>query len=240
MQPSKLHKKFGAQKKTLKGKVGEHIVETFQDSGCDSVCVNRRLVMNNEMTGDYKVCKLVNGTEQKLPTALVDVDTPYLRKCNVVAVCLDEQVFDLIIGDVDGAVSKCNPDITWSPEDGPVIAAVSTSAQTQAEKKPVTPLRVTDMKLKLMNLEKEKLCLEKAQTEQTAIIETLKIEILSATEEKENIAKTKNMIIEELNGKLMNLMETKATSDDKTDTMEETMKEKLLLMPEDNITTEKT
>ena len=38
----------------------------------------------------------------------------------------------------------------------------------------------------------------------------------------------------------MNLMETKATSDDKRDTVEETMKEKLLLMPEDNITTEKT
>ena len=55
-----------------------------------------------------------------------------------------------------------------------------------------------------------------------------------------NIEKTKNMTIEELNGKLMNLMETKATSDDKTDTMEETMKEKLLLMPEDNKTTEKT
>ena len=190
VQPSKLHKKFGAQMKTLKGKVGEHIVEMLRDSGCDSVCVNRRLVMNNEMTGDYKVCQLVNGTEQKLPTALVDVDTPYLRKCNVVAVCLDEQVFDLIIGDVDGAVCKCNPDTTWSPEDGPVIAAVSARAQTQAEKKPVTPLRVTDMKLKLMNLAKEKLCLDEAQTEQTAIIETLKIEILSAAEEKENIEKT--------------------------------------------------
>ena len=112
VQPSKLHKKFGAQMKTLKGKVGEHIVETLRDSRCDPVCVNRKLVMNNEMTGDYKVCKLVDGTEQKLPTALVDVDTPYLRKCNVVAVCLDEPVFDLIIGDVDGAVCKCNPDTT--------------------------------------------------------------------------------------------------------------------------------
>ena len=141
---SHLPRRFGTQLKTLKGKVGEHIVDTLRDSGCDSVCVNRRLVMSHQMTGDYKVCKLVDGTEQKLPTALVDVDTPYLRKCNVVAVCLDEPVFDLIIGDVDGAVCKCNPDTTWSPEDMPVIAAVSTRAQTQAEKKPVTPLRVTD------------------------------------------------------------------------------------------------
>ena len=72
-------------------------------------------------------------------------------------------MFDLIIGDVDGAVCKCNPDTTWNPEDRPVIAAVSTRAQTQAEKKPVTPLRAKDMKLKLMNLEKEKLGLEEVQ-----------------------------------------------------------------------------
>ena len=67
------------------------------------------------------------------------------------------------------------------------------------------------MKLKLMNLEKETLDLEEAQTEQTALIETLKIEILSATEEKKNIEKTKNMIIQDLNRKLMNSMGTKAT-----------------------------
>ena len=60
--------------------------------------------MNNEMMGDYKVCKLVDGSEQKLSTAFVDIDTPYLRRRHVLAVCLDKPAFDLIIGDVEGTM----------------------------------------------------------------------------------------------------------------------------------------
>ena len=62
---------------------------------------------------------------------------------------------------------------------------------------------------------------------------------LSATEKKENIEKTKYMTIEDLDRKPMNLMETKTISDDKADTMEKTIKEELMLIPEDKKATEK-
>ena len=113
---------YGTSLKTSKGIVGNHAVNIIRDSGCNSICVNKNLVSKKQMTGNFKVCKLMDGSEQKLPTALIDIDTPYLRKCNVTAVCLEKPIFDLVIGDVPGASCMCSPDLEWSSKAMPTIS----------------------------------------------------------------------------------------------------------------------
>ena len=121
-------KGYGTSLKTSKGIVGNHVVNIIRDSGCNSICINKNFVSKKQMTGNLKVCKLMDGMEQKLPTALIDVDTPYLRKRNVTAVCLEKPIFDLVIGDVHGASCMCSPDLEWSSK------ALSTSHYQEYDK----------------------------------------------------------------------------------------------------------
>ena len=50
----------------LKGIINGHIVDTLRDSGCTTICVNEKLVQTHQLTGQYQVCKMIDGTEQKI------------------------------------------------------------------------------------------------------------------------------------------------------------------------------
>ena len=57
--------------------------------------------------------------ERTLKTAVIDIDTPYLKKRGATVGCLDleDSKYDLVIGNVRGARCMCfNPD--WTPEQG--------------------------------------------------------------------------------------------------------------------------
>ena len=112
-------KKLNTGLKTTRGMVGNQGADVLRDSGCNSVCVDRKFVSDNQLTGEYKVCKLMDGSELKLPTAIIDIDTPYLKRHNVTAVCMERPSFELVIGDVEGAACKCNPNRQWQPKDMP-------------------------------------------------------------------------------------------------------------------------
>ncbi len=98
---------------SVPAKIGNHKVKALRDSGCNIVCVNRKFVSEDQLTGKTQVCKLADGTTRRLATAVVDIDSPYLKKSNMVVVCMMNPVFDLIIGDVEDASCKCSPDHTW-------------------------------------------------------------------------------------------------------------------------------
>ena len=66
--------------KTVKGKVGNHVVNTLPDTGCNTICVRRKFVRGDQMTGQQKTCKLMDGSERTLKTAVIDIDTPCLKK----------------------------------------------------------------------------------------------------------------------------------------------------------------
>ena len=126
--------------KVTKGKIGEHIVSTLRDSGCSTICVNKELVKPEQLTGETYTCLFLNGSTLQAPVAIVDVDTPYLKKSRVKALCLEDPAYDLVIGDVEGARCKCDPDPDWRLEEA---NAVTTRSQAKASNKLLKPLKVT-------------------------------------------------------------------------------------------------
>ena len=106
--------------------------------------MDRKFIDDDQLTGEYKKGKLIDGTERKLMTAVADVDTRYLTKRQVTVICMDNPISDLVIGNVDGAACKCSPKSDWMPGDS-IIRASTMQAQEKAGKKAVNPLNVKDV-----------------------------------------------------------------------------------------------
>ena len=135
---------FDRSLKTVKGRVGKYVVNTLRDSGCTTICVDRKFIDDDQLTGEYKKCKLIVDTERKLMTAVADVDIPYLTKRQVTVVCMDNPTSDLVIGNVDVAACKCSPKSDWTPGDS-IIRAAAIQAQEKAGKKAVNHPIVKDI-----------------------------------------------------------------------------------------------
>ena len=86
----------------VKGRVGEKSVDVLRDTGCSGMVVKRYLVSAVQFTGDFNVMLLIDNTAMKVPVAMINVDTPYL-KGQVEAQCLFDDVYDLIIDHVQEA-----------------------------------------------------------------------------------------------------------------------------------------
>jgi len=54
------------------------------------------------MTGNHELCMLINGVVKRFPTAIVKIDMPY-HKGRVKALCMENPVQELIVGNVSGA-----------------------------------------------------------------------------------------------------------------------------------------
>ena len=120
-------------------KVGGKLVSTLRDTECSTICGNSNLVKNDQLTGETKTFTFLDGNPQQAKVARIDVDTPYLKKEKVEAVCLDNPTFDLVIGEVDNVRCRCNPDPNWKLES---IGAVTTRAQEMKRKNQFSPLKV--------------------------------------------------------------------------------------------------
>ena len=128
------------QLKIVQGKVGDHVVQVLRDSGCTTICVNKMLVLPEQLTGEFYTCLFLNGSKLQAPVAIIDVDTPYLQKKGIKALCLDSPPYDLVIGDVLDARCKCDPDPFWTLEEA---NAVTTRAQAKVGNKLLKPLSVS-------------------------------------------------------------------------------------------------
>ena len=91
------------------GYVGNHQVEVLRDSGCSGVVVNRSLVSQNQLTGRNIECVLIDGTVRKVPEAYINIDTPFISG-KVKALCMNNPVYSLIIGNISGARDPSDPD----------------------------------------------------------------------------------------------------------------------------------
>jgi len=67
------------------GCLDERKVRVLRDTGCSTFVMRRGLVSEDKLTGNVVVCVMIDGTARRNPTALVEIDTPYLS-CTIQSV----------------------------------------------------------------------------------------------------------------------------------------------------------
>ena len=75
------------------------------------MCVNKKFVLPEQLTGRYKTCQLKDGTEKRFETATISIDTPYIKHGQIPVLCIEDPEVDRII---KGARCKCNPNHEWN------------------------------------------------------------------------------------------------------------------------------
>lgn len=116
-------------------------ISVLQDMGCSTVIVRRKLVKKAELKGSSKLVYLDDGIARMLPEAWIDVDTPYFTG-HLTAPCLQDPLYDLIVGNVDGARPPDDPrKETKKPvsteelkEEAVAVAVTHSQAQAQLKK----------------------------------------------------------------------------------------------------------
>ena len=97
----------------VNGKVGERCIEELPDTSCTGVLIKRDLVNQRELTGKRGYVTTFDKTLLiRAPITKIQVDTPYYVG-EVEALCVQEPVADLIIGNITGAREADNPDPEW-------------------------------------------------------------------------------------------------------------------------------
>ena len=128
------------------GVVGNQPVTVLRDTGCSTVVVRRDIVTDGQLGGRVQPCVLLDGTVRRVPVACIKVDTPFFSG-KIEALCMDNPLYDLIIGNITGARSPQEPDDKWHP---PVRRAVTseTSETVFEEEKPGGAVETRAMKSK--------------------------------------------------------------------------------------------
>ncbi|XP_064651627.1 uncharacterized protein LOC135502607 [Lineus longissimus] len=119
------------------GKIDGHpaVLRVLRDTGCSGVVIRKDLVDPARYLGTTQRCTLIDGSTLTVPMAAVAVDTPFY-KGKVEAMCMEKPLYDIIIGNIEGAREPGDPDLDWT------VAAVLTRAQKKREKMDLKPLRV--------------------------------------------------------------------------------------------------
>ena len=115
---------------TVQGFVGEKPVQVLRDTGCSGVIVSKDLVPESAYTGRSQTMVMVDYSSRVVPEVKVSIDTPYY-KGEVLALCVENPLVGLIIGNIPGARERNNPDINWEP-------ALAVENGTQARREGVT------------------------------------------------------------------------------------------------------
>ena len=96
----------------MQGKIGNNQVQTLRDTGCNGVVVKKAHV-NEDYNGKMGYILLVNNTLRRAHMASISVETPYYSGM-VEALVLPDAIYDLIIGNIEGARNPDNPDPNWT------------------------------------------------------------------------------------------------------------------------------
>ncbi|XP_033096058.1 uncharacterized protein LOC117100464 [Anneissia japonica] len=96
-----------------KGYIGKDLVSVMRDTGCSTVVVRRGLVDNSQMLGIDEGCILMDGTVRKYPVAQVQLKTPYFSGTVLNTLCMDNPVYDVVIGNIEGARPPHEPVPAW-------------------------------------------------------------------------------------------------------------------------------
>ncbi|GFO34008.1 Zinc finger protein [Plakobranchus ocellatus] len=106
----------------------------MRDTGCEGVVVRKQLVDTSQLTGEYCLLLRIENTALLAEKAVISLRTPFLSG-EVKALCIPDAICDVIVGNVEGARSPEDPDMSVR------VGAATTRAQ--AKREAVTkPLRV--------------------------------------------------------------------------------------------------
>ena len=83
------------------GSVEGKPVSVLRDTGCTTIVVRRSLVPDDQLTGQEEQCILIDGTVRYIPVAKTYIQTPFFSALTT-AICMDNPMFDLVIGNVPG------------------------------------------------------------------------------------------------------------------------------------------
>lgn len=115
------------------GFVGSKRVTLLRDTGCSTVVVKESLLSEQQFSGLNRRCVLLNGAVLDLPVVQVTIDCPYY-KGTVEGLCMKEPLYDVIIGNIEGARVPYDPDRGWKPPSLQVVSDVH-YAKLRGEKK---------------------------------------------------------------------------------------------------------
>lgn len=120
-------------------------VKVVRDTGCNTVIVREKFVDASCLTGEVRTLKLLDGTVRKCPCAILEIDTPFFQGV-VNALVVQDPLFDLFIGNIEGARDPNDPDPNWNVSDFSgekhFSGAVETRGQKLKKGKPLKPLKV--------------------------------------------------------------------------------------------------
>ena len=115
------------------GSVEGKPVSVLRDTGCTTIVVRRSLVPDDQLTGQEEQCILIDGTVRYIPGAKIHIQTPFFSGLTT-AICMDNPMFDLVIGNVPGVRDVFIPQPVEQTTRG-----VQTESQEKATKD-LTPL----------------------------------------------------------------------------------------------------
>ena len=133
-------KQDGAAMPVTRGYVDDTEVDVLRDTGCSGVIVKRSLIPPKKLTGEECLLLLADSSVTKVPIAKIEVRTPYYTG-EVEAMCMSRPVYDLIIGNVEGARAADDPDPHYELK-ADEICTVTT--RSQAKKDETKPLKVAE------------------------------------------------------------------------------------------------
>lgn len=115
------------------GKCNDTSVKILRDTGATTVLVKRSLVGDSDITDEMVTLHFADGHSVIAPTANIKLDCPYFVGVTKAA-CLDKLPFDVLVGNINGAVCACAVDqIKFNNE---TAFAVQTRNQILTEDKP--------------------------------------------------------------------------------------------------------
>ena len=87
----------------------------LRDSGLSGVIARRSLIPDKALAGRFRYIKTIDSKVQRVPTAIVHIDCPYFQG-EVKAQVLQEPLFDVLVGNIEGARNPFSPNPDWKNE----------------------------------------------------------------------------------------------------------------------------
>ena len=114
----------------------------MRDTGCTGCVIRSSVVSKDQLLGKASDLTLINETSQRYPSALIDINCPFVSG-QTEALCMENTLYYVVIGNIDG--SKLTDMSLF-------CAAVETRSQAKQCEKKYRKLKVPDQ---IINEDKE-------------------------------------------------------------------------------------
>jgi hypothetical protein len=127
-------------------------VKILRDTGTTTVLVRRDLVPKKEISKEMVTLNFADNHSTEAPKANVYIKCPYFTG-QTEAVCMEKLPFDVLIGNVPGALCPCSTEYANYTDSAETICAVQTRNQIRAENLPEASTRAnTEIQFDLTSL----------------------------------------------------------------------------------------